>query len=282
MTAPAARLAVMTHRSTADAVPPDGLTVGGAASVVGVTVRTLHHWDEVGLARPSQRTLGGHRLYDAADVARLHRVRLYRELGVPLAEIAELLDAPTEDAEESLTRQRDQVREHIARLQRSADALDRLIEARRSGILLPHDEQVAIFGTTWQPSRQLEARDRWGDSAQWAQYAERAADRSPEDWRRIMASVEVLHADLAKALRDGVLPGSNRANALAEQHRASMGAYFDCTHAMHVLMARSYAEDPGFRSFYDDIEQGLGEWLRDIVDANALAHGVDPETATWS
>lgn len=272
----------MTHRSKADAVPPDGLTVGGAASVVGVTVRTLHHWDEVGLAGPSQRTSGGHRLYDAADVARLHRVRLYRELGVPLAEIAQLLDAPTADAEESLTRQRDQVREHIARLERSADALDRLIEARRSGILLPHDEQVAIFGTTWQPSRQLEARERWGDSEQWAQYAERAADRSPEDWRRIMADLEVLHADLAKALRDGVLPGSGRANALAERHRASMGAYFDCTHSMHVLVARSYAEDPGFRSFYDDIEQGLAEWLRDVVDANALAHGVDPETATWT
>lgn len=272
----------MTHRSTTDAVPPDGLTVGGAASVVGVTVRTLHHWDEVGLAGPSQRTSGGHRLYDAADVARLHRVRLYRELGVPLADIAQLLDAPTEDAEESLTRQRDQVREHIARLERSADALDRLIEARRSGILLPHDEQVAIFGTTWQPSRQVEARERWGDSEQWAQYAERAADRSPEDWRRVMADLEVLHTDLARALREGVLPGSGRANALAERHRASMGAYFDCTHSMHVCLARSYAEDPGFRSFYDDIEQGLAEWLRDVVDANAVVHGVDPETATWT
>jgi hypothetical protein len=51
---------------------------------------------------------------------------------------------------------------------------------------------------------------------------------------------------------------------------------------MHVCMARSYTEEPGFRSFYDDIEQGLAEWLRDVVDANALAHGVDPETATWT
>ena len=282
----AARLAVMTHRPTADMVPPDGLTVGGAASVVGVTVRTLHHWDEVGLAGPSQRTSGGHRLYDAADVARLHRVRLYRELGVPLAEIAELLDAPTEDAEESLTRQRDQVREHIARLERSADALDRLIEARRSGILLPHDEQVAIFGTTWQPSRQfrLEAREALG--RQRAVGAVRRTRGGPEPRglasRHGAGDVEELHADLAKALREGVLPGSGRANALAEQHRASMGAYFDCTHSMQVCLARSYTEDPGFRSFYDDLERGLAEWLRDVVDANALAHGIDPETATWA
>jgi DNA-binding transcriptional MerR regulator len=271
----------MTHQGTMDAVPPDGLTVGGAASVVGVTVRTLHHWDEMELVRPSQRTSGGHRLYDAADVARLHRVRLYRELGVPLAEIAALLAASSDDAEMSLTRQRDQVREHIRRLERAADALDRLIEARRSGVLLSPEEQVAIFGATWQPSWQAGARERWGDSEQWAQYAERAADRSPEDWRRIMADVEALHAELAAALRAGVLPGSDRANALAERHRASMSTYFDCTRSMHVCLARSYVEDPGFRSFYDDIEQGLADWLRAVVDANARAHGVDPATATW-
>jgi DNA-binding transcriptional MerR regulator len=272
----------MTHQGTTDAVPPDGLTVGGAASAVGVTVRTLHHWDEVGLARPSQRTSGGHRLYDAADVARLHRVRLYRELGVPLADIGALLDAPTDDAEDSLRRQLDQVREHIRRLERSADALDRLIEARRSGILLSPGEQVEIFGEHWEPSQQLAARDRWGDSEQWAQYAERAADRSPEDWRRIMADVEALHGDLAMAVREGVRPGSERANALAERHRASMSTYFDCTHSMHVCLARSYVDDPGFLKFYDDIEVGLAGWLRDIVDANALARGVDPATATWT
>ncbi len=272
----------MTHASAADAVPPDGLTVGGAASVVGVTVRTLHHWDELGLARPSRRTSGGHRLYDTADVARLHRVRLYRELGVPLADIPALLDAPADDAEESLRRQRDQVRKHIRRLERSADALDRMIEARRSGILLSPEEQVATFGEGWQSSWPLEARGRWGDSEQWAQYAERAADRNPEDWQEIAKGVEALHTDLAAALRVGVRPGSEEANALAERHRASIGIYFDCTHSMQVCLGRTFVTDPGFRGSYDDIEPGLAVWLRDIIDANARDHGVDPETATWS
>jgi DNA-binding transcriptional MerR regulator len=272
----------MTHASAADAVPPDGLTVGGAASVVGVTVRTLHHWDELGLACPSRRTSGGHRLYDAADVARLHRVRVYRELDVPLADIAGLLDAPNDDAEQSLLRQRDQVREHIRRLEQSADALDRLIEARQSGILLSPEEQVAIFGESWRPSWAREARERWGDSSQWAQFAERSADRSPEDWRRIAADVEALQADLAEALRAGVRPGSAEANALAERQRASIGTYFDCTHSMQVCLGRTYVSDLDFRSSYEDIEPGLAGWLRDVIEANARAHGVDPRTATWT
>jgi DNA-binding transcriptional MerR regulator len=273
----------MTYASAApDAVPPDGLTVGGAASVVGVTVRTLHHWDEVGLARTSQRTSGGHRLYDAADVARLQRVRLYRELGVPLADIAALLDAPADDAEGSLRRQRDQVREHIRRLERSADALDRLIEARQSGVLLSPEEQVAIFGADWRPSWQLGARERWGDTAQWAQHAERSADRSPEDWRRIVADVDALHADLAAAVRGGVRPGSEEANSLAERHRASVSAYFDCTHSMHVCLGSTYITDAGYRSFYDGVAPGLAGWLRDAINANARSYGVDPETASWT
>ncbi|WP_369370460.1 MerR family transcriptional regulator [Promicromonospora sp. Populi] len=272
----------MTHPSATDAVPPDGLTVGGAASAVGVTIRTLHHWDEIGLVRASQRSSGGHRLYDASDVARLHRVRVYRELGVALADIGELLDAPADDAEQSLRRQRDQVREQIQRLERSAEALDRLIEARNAGILLSPEEQVAIFGENWQPSWSLQARERWGDSRQWAQAAERAAERSPEDWRRITADVEALHAELAAAVRSGVRPGSPEANALAERHRASIGTYFDCTHSMQVCLGRTYASDPGFRASYEDIEPGLADWLRDIIDANARSHGVDPETATWA
>jgi len=112
--------------------------------------------------------------------------------------------------------------------------------------------------------------------------AERAADRSPEDWREIMASVDELHADLAAAVRQGVRPGSAEANTLAERHRASISAYFDCTRSMHVCLGRTYVTDPGYRSFYDGVASGLADWLRDAIDANARAHGVDPETATWT
>src|SRR5699024_2103195 len=69
-------------------------TVGAVASLVGVTVRTLHHWDEIGLAGPSERTAAGYRLYTAADVARIHRVLVYRELGVSLDALMSQTTAP--------------------------------------------------------------------------------------------------------------------------------------------------------------------------------------------
>ncbi|MBQ1083546.1 MULTISPECIES: MerR family transcriptional regulator [unclassified Nocardiopsis] len=256
-------------------------TVGAVAAFVGVTVRTLHHWDEIGLAGPSERSAAGYRLYTASDVARIQRVLVYRELGVSLEETAKLLEADADEAADSLVNQRDQLRARIHRLERMADALDRLAEARREGVLLPPEEQVEIFGDTWRPSWAAQAREQWGDTAQWAEFAERAADRSAEDWRRIAAGVEALHADLAQAVREGVEPGSRRADALAERHREAMSEYFDCTHSMQVILGRTNVDDPGFRSNYEAIEPGLSVWLRDAIDANARAHGVDPETAAW-
>ncbi|WP_253799061.1 MerR family transcriptional regulator [Nocardia amikacinitolerans] len=268
----------MTNR----AMDEDGdLTVGAVASLVGVTIRTLHHWDSIGLVHPSERTDAGYRRYTAADLARIHRVLVYRELGVPLGDIAALLDAQAADALAALRTQRDQLRERGAHLRRMGDALDRMIEARESGILLSAEEQVAIFGEHWQPSWAAEARDRWGDTVQWAQYAERAAGRTAEHWQQIAEDVDALHTELGAALRAGVMPGSEQANALAERHRASLGVYFDCTHSMHVCLGRTYATDPGFATFYDGIETGLSAWLRDIIDANARANGVDPDSATW-
>ncbi|QLY28704.1 MerR family transcriptional regulator [Nocardia huaxiensis] len=260
----------------------DGLTVGAVAARVGVTVRALHHWDSIGLVSPSERSEGGYRLYTMGDLARIHRVLIYRESGVPLGEIGALLDAPAAEATASLVQQRDRVRERVAQLRRMEDALDRMIDARENGILLSDREQVEIFGNRWQPMWVGQARERWGDTAEWAQYAENAAGRTAADWQRIADDLEALHAELAAAHRAGVIPGSAAADALAERHRASIGAYFDCTHSMHVCLGRRYATEAGFAAFYDGIEPGLSGWLRAIIEANARAHGVDPETATWT
>ncbi len=259
----------------------DGLTVGRAAALVGVSVKTLHHWDAIGLVRPSGRTGAGYRVYSGDDVARIHRVLVYRELGFPLAEIGRILDDPGADTRDHLRRQRTLLVERISRLRKMVGAVDRMLGASSAGMRLTSEEQVEIFGDDWQPAWADEAEDRWGDSAQWAQYVERAGEMTPEDWKRIAAETDALNADLAAAKRAGVTPGSTGANALAERHRASMSRYFDCTHSMHACIGRMFTADPRFAGHYDAVEPGLAVWLRDTICANAAAHGVDPESATW-
>ncbi len=64
-------------------------------------------------------------------------------------------------------------------------------------------------------------------------------------------------------------------------HRANISQWFDVSHAQHVLIARGYVADPSFRAHFDERAEGLGAWLKAIIDANAAAHGVDPEAARW-
>src|SRR5690606_26430036 len=174
----------------------EGLTVGRAAALVGVSVKTLHHWDEIGLVRPGDRTPAGYRVYSSGDIARVHRVLVYRELGFELAEIGRLLDDPDVDAIEHLCRQRSQLMERIGRVERMVGAVDRLLEASRRGVLLSPSEQAEIFGDHWRPEWGEKAGARWGDTPQWRQYAERAATKTPLEWKAHAADADALHAEL--------------------------------------------------------------------------------------
>ncbi|MDO5093240.1 MAG: MerR family transcriptional regulator [Propionibacteriaceae bacterium] len=254
------------------------LTVGAVAQLVGVTVRTLHHWDEIGLVQPSARAWSGYRLYDAADIARIHRVLVYREIGMPLAQIAEVLDQGTDTAH--LLRQRDLLAERISSLQRMARAVELMLERSSTMTPLTPAEQAEIFGTDWSGYHK-EAEQAWGETPEWAQSAARQATMSKQDWIEVRDETRALEADLVAAFDAGVQPGSPEANALAERLRESISYWFDTTHAKQVIIARGYAEGGRFFDHYEGLRQGLGPWLKAIVDANASANGTDPDSAVW-
>ncbi len=256
------------------------MTVGQVAGVLGLTVRTLHHWDQIELASPSFRTASGYRLYTGTDVARLQRITIYRELGLGLDAIAEVLRDEA-DIAGSLRDQRRQVRQQLRRLKELDTGLDRMIQAHESGVLLSAEQQLEIFGEGWDPQWIEQARQRWGDSLQWRQYAERAADRTPEQWKDVASRTHRLDRRLGAALREGVEPSSAEAGTLADEHREVFSAYFSLSVSMQVCLGRMYTEDPAFTAHYDSLQPGLAHWLREAIEANARRHGVDPATATW-
>jgi DNA-binding transcriptional MerR regulator len=122
------------------------LTVGRVAELAGVTVRTLHHYDEIGLVRPSARTAAGYRAYGAGDVERLREVLAYRRLGFGLREIADLVDDPAADAVARLRRLRDVLLKQRDRAAAMVTAIDRELEARAMGITTTPEEQLKMLG----------------------------------------------------------------------------------------------------------------------------------------
>ncbi|MGW1531978.1 MerR family transcriptional regulator [Streptomyces aureus] len=122
------------------------LTVGRVARLAGVSVRTLHHYDEIGLVRPSARTGSGYRAYAAGDVERLREVLAFRRLGFGLREIADLVDDPATDAVARLHRLRGLLLGQRDRAAAMVSAIDSELEARAMGIRTTPEEQLTVFG----------------------------------------------------------------------------------------------------------------------------------------
>lgn len=202
-------------------------------------------------------------------------------VGLPLAEIAELIDNPDVDEAAHLARQRELLTERISGLHQMVSAVDAMMEAKTMNTPMSPQDMAELFGTDWNPDYQDEAEQRWGDTEAWAQSQERGANMSRADGERVKAESDRLDADMAQAVRDGVAPGSQAANALAERHRASIDTFYDCTYGRQVLIARMYVGDQRFRDRYEAIQLGLAQWLHDVIVANAQANGLDPEQATW-
>lgn len=246
-------------------------TVGQLARLAGVSVRTLHHYGELGLLLPSGRTPAGYRVYDADAAQRLTRILYYRDLGFGLDEIAALLDGDTETVDHLrtqlrlLTQRRDRVQAMVA-------AVEREMEAHMSGTRLTVEEQLEIFGDAMDPAYQAEAEQRWSDTAAWAQGQERMAQFTKADWREVKAETDALNAALIEAFRSGVQPGSAQADALAERHREGLQRFYDADHTMQRHVASLYTEDPRFAEAYEKLATGLAAWVRAIVEANADKH----------
>jgi DNA-binding transcriptional MerR regulator len=250
------------------------MNVGEVAALAGVTVRTLHHYDRIGLLSPSGRTAGGYRQYSPADLDRLHQVLLYRELGFPLEEVATLLDDPDADPEAHLRRQHALLRERLGRTQAMVAAVEKEMEARAMGISLTPEERFEVFGEQDPAQYEAEVEERWGETEAYAQSKRRTAAYSKEDWLRIKAAGEDVERRFAEALQSGVPADSEQAMDVAEEHRQQITRnFYECPPEMHAGLGRMYVEDERFTAHYEQRAPGLAQYVSDAVQANAARQG---------
>ncbi|MFC9130667.1 MerR family transcriptional regulator [Streptomyces sp. NPDC057099] len=248
-------------------------SVGQVAGFAGVTVRTLHHYDDIGLLVPSERSHAGHRRYSDADLDRLQQILFYRELGFPLDEVAALLDDPAADPRAHLRRQHELLTARIERLSKMAAAVEHAMEARSMGIDLTPEEKFEVFGDLDPDQYEDEVRERWGDTDAYRQSQRRTASYTKEDWKRLNEQMGAIHLRMADLMTDGTPPDSAPAMDTAEEHRRFIaGTYYDCSHEMHSCLGEMYVADPRFTATYDAIRPGLAGYLRDAILANAARH----------
>lgn len=245
--------------------------VGAVAALAGITVRTLHHYDAIGLLTPSERTRGGHRAYTDADLDRLRQILFYRELGFGLDEIAALLDDGS-DATTHLRRQRDLLTERARRVQEMADAVEAELQAEIVGVTVSPAERLAVFGR-WRPPTGYadEAQRLWGATPQWAQARERMASYSAADLQKMQDETQAWVERLRAAMAAGTPPDAPAARQLAEElYRSLRTWWFDCDPPMFAAIAARYAAEPDQLAFLVRPERqvpGMGEYIAKAAQA---------------
>src|SRR5690625_2714744 len=140
------------------------MKVKEVAELVGISVRTLHHYDEIGLLIPSETTDVGYRIYSDENLETLQQILFFKELGFPLKKIKEIIDSPSFERQEALELQHKMLLEKRCRLDKMIGTLEKTIQHSKGGIHMSNQEKFAGFDFSHNPYEQ-EARKKWGNQA---------------------------------------------------------------------------------------------------------------------
>lgn len=246
------------------------LSPGDLAQRAGVTVRTLHHYEALGLLAPA-RSEAGHRRYREADLRKLLRIVWLRRLGFALEGIADLLVADAATLQARMLEQRETLLLESQAMQARLAALDRaLVDVQQ---LEPTMSLNHLSPPSPEPGTAPfadEARQRWGDTSQWQTSEQRRRARTPADVAAMNAEEAALLADWAVLLKAGVAADAVPALALVEAHRAHIDRWhYPCSREMHAQLALLYTGDERFAAHFDRVAPGLAAYVAAGIAAAA-------------
>jgi DNA-binding transcriptional MerR regulator len=238
-----------------------------------VSIRTLHHYDAIGLLVPGIRSAAGYRLYTDADLFRLQQILIGRELGLSLEEIRRSLDDSRFDRKAALLDQRERLRDRARQTEAMIRAIDVALAALNGSPIKGEMKMEPLF-EGFNPSQyEEEARRTWGDSDAFVESQKRTRGYGVDDWKAIAAEQAAVYNAAYAALQAGKSPADAAVMDIAERHRMTIDRWFyPCSHGMHRGLASMYESDDRFRQSIDTHGAGLTAFLAEAIRANAARH----------
>ena len=242
-------------------------TVRQLSQLAGISVRTLHYYDEIGLLSPASRTESGYRVYGEEELFRLQQILLYREMDVPLAEIGLILDDPEFDLLCALRQHRSRLQERMEHSHRLLDTIDKTLKRLEDSTMTITDKDLyAGFSPERQQTVREDAVAQYGESAV-AASEHRARSMSPEAWAAFREETDAVNRGLAELLDRA--PDDPEVQALIARHYATITAFYTPTSEIYRGLGALYVEHPEFRAHYEEVAIGLPEFLQKAMTVYA-------------
>jgi DNA-binding transcriptional MerR regulator len=238
-------------------------TIQKLATLAGVSVRTLHHYDAIGLLTPTRDEENGYRVYEEAELLTLQQILFYRELEVPLEEIKTMLHRSDFTLVSALQKHREALQHKQKRLEKLLKTIDTTLLKLQTHHDMPDEELYDAFKDEDVKPYQDEAHVRWGNTDAYQQSMARVSKLTKAQMNDLKAKGAALTERLAAVMKKN--PAGPEAQALIEEHYHGIQFFYDCPLSMYENLGEMYVNDPRFTAYYDKFRPGLAVFLRDAI-----------------
>ncbi|MEH7401409.1 MULTISPECIES: MerR family transcriptional regulator [Bacillaceae] len=243
-------------------------TVQKLGLLAGISTRTLRYYDEIGILKPARINSSGYRIYGQAEVDRLQQILFYRELGMNLENIKEIITSPDFNSAKALTEHREQLLDKRKQLDLLITNVEKSIALTEGRITMSNKEKFEGFKKDMIEENEKkygkEAREKYGDEAV-NKANQKVMNMTEEDHKEVTRLAEELAKTLAEAFKTGD-PSSEIAQKAADLHKHWLTFYWSkYSKEAHAGLAQMYVDDERFKAHYDKEQPGIAEFLRDAI-----------------
>ncbi|MEC1522493.1 MerR family transcriptional regulator [Neobacillus niacini] len=243
-------------------------TIQKLANLAGISTRTLRYYDEIGILKPARINSSGYRIYGQAEVNTLQQILFYRELGVGLDSIKDIVTAPTFDGARALREHREKLLEKREQLDKLIANVDKTIALTEGRITMSNKEKFEGFKKKMIEENEKkygkEVREKYGKDKVEASNA-KVMNMTEEQYEEVTALAEQIHSTLAEAFKTGD-PAGELAQKAADLHKQWLTFYWkEYSKEAHAGLAQMYVDDERFTAYYDKEQPGTAEFLRDAI-----------------
>lgn len=243
-------------------------TIQKLSLLAGVSTRTLRYYDEINILKPARINSSGYRIYGQEEVDRLQQILFYKELGLPLDQIKEIITSPIFNAADALQEHREKLLNKRKQLDRLIANVDQTIAANEGRITMTDKEKFEGFKKQLVEENEQkygkEIREKYGDNTV-NNSNEKVLNMSQEEHDEVTKLAEDIHTTLAEAFKTGD-PSGDLAQKAADLHKQWLTFYWnEYSKEAHAGLAQMYVDDERFTAYYDKEQPGTAEFLRDAI-----------------
>lgn len=240
------------------------LKINEVARLTGITVRTLHYYDQIGLLKPAQLTESGYRLYDDADLAQLQQILFFRELDFPLKDIKEIMNNPAYDKEDALRKQEELLVQKRERLNALIELVGRVRKGEEKPSFEAFDESL-IAARKAEYTREI--KERWGKTTAYKESKEKTKDFKAAQWTAFNAGmVQIIKKFADRRQQD---PASAPVQELVKQWQKYItDNFYTCTDDILEGLGLMYVGDERFRQNIDQCGEGTAKLMSEAIAAH--------------